>query len=294
MTAGVPPPTPDPPNAFSFGVLGDAPYYNHEEWRQRLVWRDIDAHDLDSVIHVGDIFWRPCSEAMYAKTRRTFDAVRHPLIYTPGDNEWTDCWEPRVGGYRPLERLAIIRKTFFSEPARSMGGRRIALEAQHGYPENARWRSHDVVFATVHLVGSRNGHRTYPGRDPGIDAEANARTVAAAEWTRATFAKASGARAVVIAFHAQPGYQSLEHRKHFEPFVRTLQEEAVRFGKPVLIAQGDNHDFIVERPFPAAPNITRLQVPGSPLVGWVRVTVSADAAKPWAFESYVVPWWKYW
>ena len=231
---------------------------------------------------------------MYAKTRRLFDGVRHPLIYTPGDNEWVDCWEPRVGGYKPLERLAQLRRTFFNEPSRSMGRRRIALASQPGYPENARWQTRGVLFATVHVVGSRNGHLTYPGSDPRIDAEANARTAAAAAWTRETFANAAAARAVVIAFHAQPGFKYAEHRKHFEPFVATLEQEAVRFGKPVLIVQGDNHDYIVDRPLSAAPNITRLQVPGSPLVGWVRVTVDSDDVMPWSFENYVVPWWKYW
>lgn len=293
-TAGVPPPTPNPPNAFSFAVLGDAPYYKHEEWRQRLVWNDIEAHDLASVIHVGDIFWRPCSDAMYAKTRKRFDAVRHPLIYTPGDNEWVDCWEPRVGGYKPLDRLAQIRRTFFSDPSRSMGRRPIALTSQRGYPENARWRTNDVAFATVHLLGSRNGYITYPGRDPALDSEARSRTKAAEEWTRETFAQAAGARAIVIGFHASLEYEKAEYRAYFEPFFSTLEREAVRFGKPVLIVQGDNHDFIVDRPLPAAPNITRLQVPGSPLVGWVRVTVNSDGASPWSFENYIVPSWKYW
>lgn len=258
------------------------------------MWNDIDAHALAAVIHIGDIFWRPCSDAMYVKTRETFDARRHPVVYTPGDNEWTDCWEPRVGGYKPLDRLAQLRRTFFSDPSRSHGGRRIALISQRGYPENARWQSNGVLFATVHLVGSRNGHITYPGSDPSRCAEARARTEAAAEWTRETFANATSARAVVIAFHANPGYESRDYRKYFEPFLTALEEEALRFGKPVLVAQGDNHDFIVDRPLPAAPNITRLQVPGSPHVGWVRVTVNADSAAPWSFENYVVPSWKYW
>lgn len=175
-----------------------------------------------------------------------------------------------------------------------MGRRPIALTSQRGYPENARWQTNGVAFATVHLLGSRNGYIAYPGRDPALDAEAQARSVAAAEWTRETFAQAAGARAIVIAFHASLETQWPDYRRYFGPFVSTLEQEALRFGKPVLIVQGDNHDFIVDRPLPAAPNITRLQVPGSPLVGWVRVTVNADGAAPWSFENYVVPRWKYW
>ena len=41
-------------------------------------------------------------------------------------------------------------------------------------------------------------------------------------------------------------------------------------------------------------NLTRLQVPGSYDVGWVRVTVTPGAAEPFAFELRVVPHWKYW
>ena len=31
--------------------------------------------------------------------------LRGPVIYTPGDNEWTDCHRVNNGGYNPLERL---------------------------------------------------------------------------------------------------------------------------------------------------------------------------------------------
>src|SRR5688572_18936271 len=61
LTSGPPPARPNPPGTFSLAVLGDAPYYGHEELQFRLVLKHIDAHDLSAVIHVGDIFWRPCS-----------------------------------------------------------------------------------------------------------------------------------------------------------------------------------------------------------------------------------------
>jgi hypothetical protein len=35
-----------------------------------------------------------------------------------------------------------------------------------------------------------------------------------------------------------------------------------------------------------------MQVPGSRLVGWVRVVVTPDTR--FEFSEYVVPWWKYW
>ena len=101
-TKGPPKPTPNRPGAaFSFAALGDAPYFWWEEVRYPQTMQDIDQNDVAFVIHVGDIFWRPCTDAMYRKTLARFDALRHPVIYTPGDNEWTDCWERGSGGFEP-------------------------------------------------------------------------------------------------------------------------------------------------------------------------------------------------
>ena len=296
-TAGPPPAAPNPPGTFSFAVLGDAPYYTHEEWQYRLVRKHIDAHELASVIHIGDIFWRPCSDGMFAKHRAWLDTIRHPVVYTPGDNEWYDCWEPRVGGYDPLDRLARLRQTFFDNPSRSLGRTPIALASQTSFPENARWSQHGIVFATVHLIGSWNGLEPFPARTPAYDEHARARTAAAAIWLRETFAaaRASNATAVVIAFHANPAFErppDHEYRRSYQPFLAALEEELPRFTGAVLVVQGDNHQFIVDRPWPRFPHFTRMQVPGSPDVGWVRVTVKNGRA--FTFEKHVVPRWKYW
>ena len=99
------------------------------------------AHDLAFVISVGDIFWRPCTDAMYPRARDQFNGLRHPVIYTPGDNEWFDCWEPGSGGYEPQERWAaaeILYPTAGEEP----GGRKIGLVNQPEFIENVRWADH--------------------------------------------------------------------------------------------------------------------------------------------------------
>jgi hypothetical protein len=83
--------TPNPPSSFTFAALGDAPYDSLEVRRFRLVLREIEAHDLTWVLHIGDIFWRPCSDDQYRLALARFNSLRYPVIYTPGDNEWTDC-----------------------------------------------------------------------------------------------------------------------------------------------------------------------------------------------------------
>ena len=299
-TWGPPPPTPNPPGTFSFAAFGDAPYYLWEEWQYRLVLRSIDEHDLAAAINVGDIFWKPCSDARYRRTLDEFNELRHPVIFTPGDNEWTDCWQRQPGEYVPLERLARLRQMFFANPKESLGGSRIAVTSQGGeFVENVRWEHERIVFATVHVPGSWNGARAFPTRTNADDAEVARRTDAAVRWLRETFAAASSAQApaVVIAFHASLGlYHAPGHpyRRQYQPIATTLEEEAARFGKPVLAIHGDDHHFVVDHPFSDAPNITRLEVPGSPLVGWVRVIVRPAAASPFQFQSHIVPRWKYW
>lgn len=309
-TRGPQPATPDPPGTFSFAALGDSPYNRFEDVRYRTVLEDLEAHDLSHVLHVGDLFWTPCTDGRYRRTLDEFNALRHPVIYTPGDNEWTDCWQHGDGAL-PLDRLAEIRRVFFAEPARSLGGRAISLEHQGGdrefgeHVENARWTHDGVVFATIHLVGSRNALYDFPGRSEADDAEAMRRTAAAAAWVRETFAAArdAGAPAVVVAFHGNPGFGDEvddPYREAFEPALGTLAEEAEAFGRPVLVVQGDWHDYTVDHPVMSRStgeplgNVTRLQVPGSPHVGWVRVTVDPDAPEPFAFEPRVVPRWALW
>jgi hypothetical protein len=304
LTSGPPPATPNPPGTFSFAALGDAPYYAWEEIRYRLVLQALDAHDLGFIIHVGDIFWRPCTDEHYKETLGRFNGLRHPVIYTPGDNEWADCWEQGSGTFAPQERLDRIRQIFFKAPTQSLGRKHVTLVSQGSeFVENVRWKHQGIVFVTVHIVGSRNGTKPFPGRSEADDNAVRRRTEAAAAWLRDTFAeaRATGAPAVVIAFHGDPAFEDpISERQAFDPFIVALEEEAERFIKPVLVIHGDGHVYTVDHPLLRRTtgrkirNLTRLEVPGSPDVGWVRIVVTPGAKSPFAFAKHVVPRWKYW
>jgi len=311
LTRGPEAPIPNPPGTFSFAVLGDAPYDVTEEMQFRLVLQALETNDLSMVIHVGDIFWRPCTDELYRRSLDWFNGLRHPVVFTPGDNEWTDCWERGSGGFAPRERLERIRQIFYNDPQRSLGGSPLSLVSQAGrgpfpeFVENARWVRDRIVFATVHIVGSKNGMKRFPARTDADDVAAKRRTEAAAWWVRETFAEAKSlqASAVVISFHANPAFEeAVDHayRRPYEPFNTAIEEEAEQFARPVLVMHGDNHDYIVDHPLVRRTtgrrleNLTRLQVPGSPAVGWVRVVVTPGAENPFAFEPHVVPRWKYW
>jgi len=296
FTRGPAPPTPVPPGTWAFGVMGDAPYTFWDELKWPLLLRELRSNELAFMVDVGDIFWRPCTDEHYRRILGDLNGLPYPVVYTPGDNETFDCWERGSGGFTPQSRFARVRQIFFANPSRSLGGAPMALAHQSGeFVENARWSRANVVFATVDIIGSKNGMQPFPARTPEDDAGARRRTDAAAAWVRETFAEAakSNAAAVVIGFHANMHAERRDdYTDAFEPFLSTLEQEAARFAKPVLVIHGDGHDYIVDRPL-RAPNLTRMQVPGSPLVGWVRVVVRPGATPSFQIEEHVVPRWKY-
>lgn len=322
---------------FSFVALGDTAYNLPDDLPRydRLIQR-INAADPAFTIHVGDIWGaRPCTEESYRDTLGWFDRYDHPVIYTPGDNEWTDCRRVEIlrafagigteadnqqlaeafqfenafanSSYVDvLAALTTLRSVFFSEP-QSLGSDPMPLARQGDSDtdysemvENARWDQDGVIFATVHVPGSDNDFRINDDARSQAAAHRNRANIA---WIRETFeqAEAQDAAAVVLALHAGMFVDgegddftgSAIRGGRAGPYgwiVFAIRDYAARFGKPVLLINGDFHDFVIDRPFmvaqgegeaPLYDNITRLQVFGAPQIRAVRVTVDTDT--PWVF-----------
>ena len=270
------------PDAFAFAVLGDTPYSDAEETRYLEMLTAIDREPLAFVIHVGDFKGGgACSDALYERRKREFDASAHPFIYTPGDNEWTDCRRANMGSMDPIERLARLRQVFFADRW-SLGRTRIETLAQDrcidpgpmgcrcpAHPENRFWSRAGVRFVTLNIPGSHNN----VGFDAASDAEARCRDEANALWLEQALraSERSETRALVI---------------------------ATRLKKPVLLIHGDTHTQRVDMPFADSMgntvlNITRLETYGSPFVGWVKVSVDPDEPDVFGFEpklrAFVAP-----
>lgn len=146
---------------WRFAVIGDTPYSSYEERQLPAMLDDIAAENPQFVVHAGDFksSSKPCSDALFSDRRALFDASRVPLIYVPGDNEWTDCRRLAAGGFDPLERLQKLRELFFATP-RSLGRQALAVEQQPGaYPEQLRWRLGPVLFVSLNVPGSNNNFR---------------------------------------------------------------------------------------------------------------------------------------
>lgn len=311
LAAACTPPAADPPpeGTFAFGVYGDGPYYFWEDARHRRLLADAAASDIDWLVHVGDILWVPCSDDAFRQRRALLDAVEVAVVYTPGDNDWTDCRREIAGGHNPLERLGALRRIFFADPNRSLGGRPMPLLSQAAtpdypdFPENARWSRGGFVFATVHIVGSANAMQPFPGRTGAHDAEVVRRTDAALAWLEEAFAiaRADSAKGVVIIAHGNVALESGgvwedSDIQPYQHFVSALEAHVAAFPGPVLFIHGDSHDQRVDQPLRDStgvvhPNFTRLEAFGSPDIGWVRVVVDTVGARFVEFEPRLMRGW---
>jgi hypothetical protein len=276
---------------FSFIALGDHPYGPQASLAYRLLIDRINQESPVFSLHVGDIKSGSslCSNEEFSAQLEHFQRFAGAVIYTPGDNEWTDCHRSSNGSYDPLERLSVLRKMFFPV-GRSLGQKPIGTDSQSvlmptfaNFVENKRWHHQGVQFATVHIVGSNNN---LEARSPAATAEFFERDEANVAWIRAAFdeARQRNARALVIAFQADP----FELKSAFDDFPAwsgfkrtiegTLLPLSAAWGRPVLIIHGDSHMFRIDQPFgwqkKPLRNVTRLIVPGASDVRAVRIEVT--------------------
>ncbi len=256
--------------SFTFAAIGDVPYGPTEELGE-LAQR-INRAAPAFTIHVGDIKsgGSKCSDEAFATVHRLFDEFEQPLVYTPGDNEWTDCHRRSCGQYDPLERLSKLRAMFFASD-QSFGKHKLTLQSQAAqtgfgkYVENRRWAVGKVSFVTLHLVGSNNNWQP----DLPSVSEFAAREEANLAWLRETFAaaKARGDVAVVLAMQADTFLAPPGPNSGFTRWLQALAEETSRWGKPVLLLQGDSHRYRADHPLHDAQgkrlmNLLRVVVPG--------------------------------
>src|SRR5882757_2551090 len=97
---------PNSNNVLTLAVYGDAPYgLNPTDTSETLATPafvdNVNADPkVDLVLHVGDIHSGKqfCTENYDRTVFDLWKAYKTPVIYTPGDNEWTDCNKIGEGG----------------------------------------------------------------------------------------------------------------------------------------------------------------------------------------------------
>jgi hypothetical protein len=290
------------------------------------------------VIHVGDIHSgsEPCTSAGILPPIATsipdwnqgifyqFQQFAFPVVYTPGDNEWTDCHKSKqLTSGHPLKELASVRQLFFSQPGHALGGqdKQVASQATGFDPahpeaaqfvENVMWEDAKVMFVTVNMPGGSNNDLspwTAPfntAADKAAQAlERTQRTAADIGWLEAAFdtARANNDKAVVVALQADmwdpaalpaAGGAGLDQ---YTPFVKALADKTVVSGVEVLLLNGDTHLFEVDHPLAdpnsatgkihntrAVPNLTRITVQGSTNAPAEWLKLTINGRRPYPFS----------
>jgi hypothetical protein len=281
-------------NRITIAVIGDVPYGTDQEasFGDLVGAINVDAK-VRVVMHVGDTKngGTPCSDERLTAVRDAFERFEDPVVYTPGDNEWTDCHRPAAGGYDPLERLDTVRELYFAEPESTLGRRPMTVTSQAELVENVRWVESQVAFSTVHVVGSNNGLALWTGETEPTDdqlADVDARITAAVAWIDETFdaADAQGLRGVVVAMQADTFQPTPESGQ--QEVIDRLAERAASFDGEVLLLQGDSHVFTVDQPLPL-DNLTRIIVHGETLpFEYLRLTIDPQADELFTWERTMV------
>ena len=288
-----------------FGLMGDTPYSAWERAQLPGLMADMAAAGSAFVVHTGDFKSGAdaCSDALYQDRLALFQASRMPLVYVPGDNDWTDCHRRSNGAYDPMERLDRLRALFFAGD-HALGQtpmtvlRQSADPAYAAYRENVRWEAGGALFVTLNLTGSNNNFYGVPGQTGPVP-EFVARSAANQAWLAQAFAHARDQRlaGVLIVIQANPGFEAARAGRRqpgYDAFLAQLLRETRLFAKPVVLVHGDTHRQHIDQPLtdPASgervPNFTRVETFGWPFFGWVLGTV--DARDPRVFRFTAKPW----
>jgi len=289
---------------FRFVALGDMPYNIPDDYvRYERLIRDINKIKPSFTIFVGDTKSgsSPCSDEYNLIVKKYFDQFSEPLIYSIGDNEWTDCHRPNAGSYDPIERLQGVRKTFFGS-AMSQGKRQLQLSRQADldpryskYVENSMWVKNHFLFVNLHITGSNNNFE----RDDSAKQEYYARNQANLSWIDQAFQLASSKKysGIVLFYQADMFYspnQATDLTSGYRDTLQTLTTHAQTFKKPVLLIHGDSHRLIIDQPLKSIDqknileNVLRLQVMGAEQVQAVEIQVNPAAQQPFSFTPILI------
>ena len=285
---------------LSFALLGDTPYGDAQRAQFPALLDDVNTDPkVRLVLHAGDVKSgsQTCDDARFLDLAQLYDRFEDPFVLTPGDNDWTDCHRKNNGSFVPTERLDRIREIFYPDPESTLGQRSMRVQTQAADPEHAAYVENTVfersrvVFAAVHVVGSRDGLLPWTGL-PGGDqpavrlAEVAARQAAALDWIDAAFdrAEAGKAEGVLLLLQAEPVANDPAYAAIRE---RILTRSAAFDGK-VLLVHGDEHRFEAEPAYGGVANLTRLETYGDTATEWLRVTVDPRDDAVFSWESQTV------
>ncbi len=253
------------PNAFSVALIGDTPY-NEPLSSLYNLRASINEANPAFAVHLGN--FKPqnlglCNDGFFGLMLGEFAQFQIPLIYTPGNSDWSDCASnSNPDGWQ--ERLVRLREFYtthgnitFGQPPHIFLQAQSELFSTREYSENRMWTQNNVMFATVHVVGNNNN--LPPAGDTSADAQARrvefeARQTANRDWMQLVFqeAKRQDNAGIMFFMHADPDWANPASlgipsaagapppSNAYTTIVTTLRNESIVFQKPVMVAHASS------------------------------------------------------
>jgi hypothetical protein len=301
-------------NTFSFALIGDQPYNDFfEPATDSLIQHIGNEPDINWILHVGDIKGgnEICNNELIIRRIAQLQRSEKPLVYVPGDNEWTDCHRPSNGNFNTQERLNFLRQQAFPQPS-SLGKTKFKVRQQnsHPYPEHLMWTQGSTLFVSLNIPGSNNDLLNPKSRkttSKKAEQLLKARDQAMNAWLGEAEALFNnpGTRLTetVIAIQGNPidgsgGASTNPAKNGYAGFMIRLVKYIKATGRPVLLAHGDTHRFKWDKPslerFGGTPETDalfyRVEGWGHPFMNaWVKVKVKQGSATPFEASSVSLP-----
>src|SRR5262249_49306910 len=314
---------------YTIGLFGDMPYNDMGRQQYPALLDDINRSGVKFSIFDGDLKAGgdgPCSDSLYTQSLAWFDDLKQPLVWVPGDNDWTDCWGrygPSTLPYSdPIERLNHERQLFDSTN-RSLGERTLTLDRESSeggqyalYSENIRWVYGPVVYLGLDVQGSNDNYPYHDTDAENPDApvrsdaeiqrqrdEERARKAANLHWLAEGFeyARQTGASGILIDWQADLNFNNEEHLANshdwdaYPDYVDALRTQTEAFDGQVALVHGDSHYFKVDKPINRSSgggvltNFTRVETFGARNTHWVSATIDPRDPNLFSFQPRIVP-----
>jgi hypothetical protein len=235
---------------------------------------------------VGDIHSgkQACTQSYDQGIYDQFTGLADPLVYTPGDNEWTDCRKTAQGGglkfssgdwvdYQvgdhtggdPLDNLDLVRSLFFATPGQTLGapiGALAGVDRRSCTPVGCQLRRErdlgavrrrvrdDQIFpaarTTIKTRGSALGPRANGSAPSGSSAPP---PTCVGSTERSRWRKTAARRMSSSSSRPTCGASRRpRHESGYEPIVKSIARHAADLGGPVPDINGDSHKYRSDSP----------------------------------------------
>lgn len=306
---------------YAFAVIANAVTSTADEpAAQRLI--DAIGRDPQTafVVYDGNLkgAGETCADSLYDRRHTMLEASRPALVFVPGEFDWARCGMNGSGAWDPVERLDLLRQTFFSDPS-TLGQNPLTVTREsevsrfRPYRENVRWQLGDTVFVALNVPDGNNHYLNAGGRN----GEFEDRVIANGFWLEhaAEYAKRRNARAIVVFIQADPidpvagreersdrfAWLRFGHRTRdgYLEFRRGLVKLANTFRGPVVLVHATDaklaHGFVIDQPLrnekgAKITNVTRIEFAlHDPLTQWLQVDADMTRRTPLRVSVRDVP-----